>query len=251
MRCLRLFRGGCVATEISYERTTDEAWLGYGSFISGLIEKHGARRICEIGGGANPTLSAQYVAQRGIDYSILDISETELNKAPDTYHKIVADVASPGFSLGESRFDLIFSKMLAEHIRDGEQFHKNVLRLLSDRGLAVHFLPTLYTLPFVVNRLFPEALAEKLYRLFAFRDDYRYGKFPAYYSWCRGPIRSQMRRFEELGYEVLLYKGFFGHSGYYSKLPVLGKLHALKTTFLLRRPIPLLTSYAYIVLRKP
>ena len=238
-----------MAPEISYERTNDEAWHGYGGFITGLIGKHGAKKVCEIGGGANPVLTAEYIRRQGLDYSILDISETELNKAPDHYHKIVADISSRAFSL-EGSFDLVFSKMLAEHIRDGEQFHKNIFRILSKGGLAVHFFPTLYTLPFLVNRLFPEALAARVYNLFAFRDAYRYGKFPAYYSWCRGPLRGQIRKFEELGYEIVLYKGFFGHTGYYSKLPLLGKLHEWKTGLLLRRPIPLLTSYAYIVLRK-
>jgi SAM-dependent methyltransferase len=238
-----------MAPEISYERTTDEAWTGYGRFIAGLIEKHGSKRICEIGGGANPALTAEYIQRRGLDYSILDVSETELNKAPENYHKIVADIGSPDLSLNAS-FDLVFSRMLAEHIKDGERFHRNIYGMLSDGGLAVHFLPTFYTLPFVINRLFPEAFAEKLYNLFAYRDAYRYGKFPAYYSWCRGPIRSQIRKFEKLGYEIILYKGFFGHRGYYKKLPFLRKLHELKTEFMLRRPIPLLTSYAYIVLRK-
>ena len=53
---------------------------------------------------------------------VLDISGAELPKAPDTYHKVLADIASSDFDISD-RYDLIISKMLAEHISDAEQFH--------------------------------------------------------------------------------------------------------------------------------
>lgn len=238
-----------MTSRISYGKTED-AWRGYDRFVTEMIENNDAKRICDIGGGANPLLTTDYISRKGIDYSILDISEAELRKAPEQYNKIVADIASPEYSPSTAGFDLIFSKMLAEHLKDGEQFHKNVLRMLADDGVAVHFFPTLYTLPFLVNCLTPEALADKLLNMFALRDRNQYAKFPAYYSWCRGPIRNQLRKFEELGYEIIQYRGFFGHSGYYNRIPPLKKLHELKTNYLLKNPHPLFTSYAYIVLKK-
>src|ERR1700721_1406514 len=53
-------------------------------------------------------------------------------------------------------YDLVFSKMLCEHLPDARTFHANCLRLLRPGARAVHFFPTLYTLPFVANRLIPE-----------------------------------------------------------------------------------------------
>jgi uncharacterized UPF0146 family protein len=238
-----------MTSKISYGKT-EEAWRGYEHLIAEIIENNNGRRICDIGGGANPLLTPDYINQKGIDYSVLDISEAELNKAPKQYNKIVADISSPEFSPTTAGFDLVFSKMLAEHIKDGEQFHKNVLRMLTDDGLAVHFFPTLYALPFLVNYLTPEVLADKLLNVFAVRDRYQFAKFPAHYSWCRGPIRSQRRKFEKSGYEIIQYRGFFGHGGYYDRIPILKRLHELKTGYLLKRPNPLFTSYAYIVLKK-
>ncbi len=141
--------------------------------------------------------------------------------------------------------------MLAEHIKDGKQFHKNIFKLLDDKGVAVHFFPTLYSLPFLVNFLVPEKLATGLlYYLIPKRDFYQKAKFPAYYSWCRGPLNSQIRKFNNIGFKVIEYIGFFGHGTYYNTFNTLKRFHELKTDYLLKHPFPLLTSFAIIVLRK-
>ena len=194
---------------ILYEKA-EKMWIEYDQFIIDMIHKNDVKMICEIGGGANPLLSAEYIQATGIEYYILDISETELSKAPNHCNKIVADIAAPDFSFNTTKFDMVFSKMLAEHIKDGEQFHKNVIKMLTDRGSAVHYFPTLYTLPFLINYLVPETLAAKLLKWFASRDSYQYAKFPAYYSWCRGPTRNQLSRLESLGYEIVEYRGGSG-----------------------------------------
>jgi len=194
--------------------------------------------------------SQEYIEKKGINYTILDISEDELKKAPSGYKKLAANIASPELSLGDVSFDLVFSKMLAEHIRNGEQFHKNILRILARKGLAIHFFPTMYSFPFIVNKLVPERLADKLLNIFAPRDRYQHEKFPAYYSWCYGPTRKQMHEFNSLGYEVIEYRGFYGHS-YYRKVAPLRMLHDVKTRFFLRNPNPNFVNYAYVVLKKP
>jgi len=234
-------------TNISYG-TYMEAWDGFSSFLANLISKNHIKKICDIGGGANPVLSTDYIREKNLDYSLLDISEFELSKAPENYPKILADIASPNFNL-DNKFDLVFTKMLAEHITNPKQFHKNVLNCLNDNGLAVHYFPTLYTLPFFVNYIMPERLADILLHLFETRDRYKQAKFPAYYRWCRGPIRKQIQRFITMGYDIVEYRGFFGH-GYYKKITALDKLNRIKTNYLLKHPNPIFTSYAYVVLRK-
>lgn len=241
--------GAPITTRITYGNS-GEGWNGYESSVIEAIEKKNARIICDIGGGANPLLGEDYIQNKGISYYILDISEAELDKAPGTYKRIVKDIASQEFTPDTPTFDLVFSKMLAEHVKDGKQFHKNVLTMLAEDGLAVHFFPTLYALPFLVNRLVPETLAVKLADVLTPRDKHQHAKFPAYYSWCRGPVRSQIKKYEELGYEVIEYRGFFGHNPYYSRIGLLKRLHDIKTDYLLRRPNPLLTSYACVVLKK-
>jgi 2-polyprenyl-3-methyl-5-hydroxy-6-metoxy-1,4-benzoquinol methylase len=171
-----------------------------------------------------------------------------LSKAPENYTKILADIASPNFKI-DTKFDLVFSKMLAEHIIDAEQFHKNILSCLNYNGLAVHYFPTLYTLPFFINYIIPDHLADILLHIFDPRDRHQHAKFPAYYRWCRGPTRKQIQKFISLGYDVVEYRGFWGH-GYYNKIKVLDKIESIKTNFLLQHPNPFFTSYAYVVLKK-
>jgi SAM-dependent methyltransferase len=226
-----------------------EAWQGFFWAVRGLIEANNLKRVCDVGGGANPVLPSDYLDAKGIDYTILDISADELAKAPPGYRRVQADICARDLAdLGG--FDLIFTKMLAEHVVDGQVFHQNVLRLLSRGGIAFHFFPTLYAPPFVANRLLPERLTHTLLDIFSPRDKVKQGKFPAYYSWCRGPTSSQIERLEALGYEILEYRGFYGHS-YYKKLPPLHAACNAATEFLLKHPLPQLTTFAYLTMRKP
>lgn len=225
------------------------AWSDFHAVIRRMIEENSLKRICEIGGGANPLLKEDYIADQGLDYTILDISEEELEKAPSGYKKLVADIAdrSPKFA---PQFDLILSRMLAEHVRDAETFHSNVHALLVKDGFACHFFPTLFALPFMVNLLLPERLTGYILEVLSPRDRHNQGKFPAYYRWCYGPTGRQVKRLENLRYTVLDYKGFFGHEGYYRKLSVIKDIHRYFTRVLLKRPNPYLTSYAYVIMKK-
>lgn len=235
---------------ITYSREGRKEFL---LMIKELACQGEVQKVCEIGAGANPCLSMEFVKDQKLEYTILDASYEELEKASDGYKKIQADIASRDFSIPNecTSYDLVFSKMLAEHISNPRLFHINTLNMLSPNGLAIHFFPTLYALPFLVNCMLSERVASNLLDFFAPRDKYWHQKFPAYYRWCRGPLKSQIRRFEKLGYEVLEYRGFFGHAGYYKKLPFLRMIHEILIRVLIKHPVPFLTSYAYVLLKNP
>ena len=228
---------------------THTAWESYESTVAGLIDRYSLRRVCDVGGGANPVLPLSFIQARSIEYTLLDVSSDELAKAPEGYRKLTADVCDRR-QLPEGRFDLVFSKMVAEHVPSGREFHTNVFHMLAPGGIAFHFLPTLYSIPFVVNRLMPERLAAAALDAFDPRDQHQYAKFPAYYSWCVGPIPKQLDRLRAIGYEVVEYRGFFGHN-YYRKIPGVRSLHRALTRRLLERPDPRATSYAFMILRRP
>lgn len=231
------------------------AWTGYTPYVQDLIVGTGARQVLELGGGANPAIPLAFLRDHGVDYTVLDISPGELAKAPAGYRKVCADIGSTTLAFGglEARYELVFSKMLAEHVRNGEQMHRNVFRLLAPGGRAVHYFPTLYAPPFVLNRLLPESLTDHLLQwLEPGREKAgKKGKFPAYYSWCRGPTHRQLARLQGLGYKVDQYIGFFGHESYYQRVPGLLALHRQLSGWLTRHPVPALTSACYVVLSKP
>jgi|GEM_PF-246812 len=224
-----------------------------------LAESVSGGRVCEIGGGANPALPIELVERLGIEYTVVDVSQEELEKAPDEYRKICADITQPNHGV-EGPFDLIFSFWCAEHVADGEAFHRGVYNLLAEGGRALHLFPTLYAPPFVLNRLLSETFSEKLllwlqpYR----QKEGNHGKFPAKYSWCRGPSKRQIRKFQKLGFCVEEYAAFFGHSGkvafgagYLDRLPPLCRIHEWLSRCLLACPSPLLTTFAYVHLLRP
>lgn len=226
-----------------------EAWQDHAATVRRLIEHGGARTVCEIGGGANPSLPLSFARERGLEYTILDVSRAELDKAPDGYRKVAADICGDNLPLA-GRFDFMFSKMLAEHVASGHAFHRNVFRLLAPGGLAFHFFPTLYAPAFVANRLLPEDVSSRALQAFAPRDPHQHGKFPARYSWCRGPTRPQLARLRSLGYEIVAYRGFFGHD-YYRWIPPLHWASVRTAEWLCRHPWAPMTSFALVLLRKP
>lgn len=236
------------------------AWRGLPNRLCDLIQQEpAARRICEVGGGANPALTLKQVERLGVEFTLLDASESELAKAPPGYARLHMDACEES-NAPSAAFDFVFSRMLAEHIRRPVDFHRTIHRMLRPGGRAFHFFPTLYSPVFTANRLLPNWLTEPaLLAIQPVRSRVgRHGKFPAYYRWCLGPCRRQIRRFQRVGFEVEEYWGFFGHSGdctsgpgYYNRFPPLRRLHERLCRALARRPIPWLTSYAYVLLRKP
>ncbi len=238
-------------TLIDY-RDSELAWQNVKSTIQAAIIESGAKRVLEVGAGANPLFPEEFLIAHKLDYTALDISATELAKAPDCYRKMVTNICDDKLPV-DQQFDFIFSRMLAEHVPSGEAFHRNVYKLLAPGGRAFHFFPTMWAPPYVLNRFLPERLAEALLHLFQ-RGRERHGKvgkFPAFYSWCRGPLPGQIKKFEALGYQVESYIGHFGHRGYYLKFPPLLKVHDWLTGWLLANPQPWLTSFAYLTLRRP
>lgn len=217
-------------------------------FIKEIIISYNLKKILEIGSGANPTIDVSTVRDLNLEYTTSDIEEGELNKADDIYKKVILDLSSEKIDLTE-RYDLIFSRMLGEHISDGEVFHKNIYKLLNPNGLSAHCFSTLYALPFLLNRFMPESLSDILLGKFAPRDEEKHGKFIAYYSWSRGPSKKMIEKFIVIGFEIIEYNGYFGHN-YYKKISPLNKLEQLKAKWLVKYPIPLLTSYATVVLKK-
>lgn len=230
-----------------------ESLPGFGAhkdWFRDLIREHGAKDVLEIGAGANPTLGPDAVRELRLQsHTINDVSADELRKAPAGAKTLCADFAAPNLGI-EDRFDFAFSRMVNEHVRDGHVYYGNIHRALKPGGVTAHVFSTLYSLPFVVNRLLPESLSAALLDIFARRDHHKDGKFRAYYSWSRGPSRRQFRRFESLGFDVLQYTGYFGHLYYKNRLQPLHWLEQRKSALLLRMPSAHLTAYASVVLRK-
>lgn len=229
--------------------TGTELFLGYEDFIRSYIDRETVTHVCDLGGGRKPLLDVHDIDGAEIDYTMVDISQRELDLAPPHFRKICADAAGTDFAISEE-FDLVFSKMLVEHIADGPQLHRNVFRSLKPGGYAIHFFPTLLTLPFLANAVIPERLSNALLDLVAPRERVVEEKFPAYYRSTWGPTNRQLAFFREFGYEVESYHAGFGHA-YYNRIRPLKWIAEQWWTMASARKYYLFTTYAVVVLRKP
>jgi len=227
-----------------------EGWDKFPGFIEEVIATHSPKRVCEIGAGANPAIGPEVVRRHGLEFHAVDEVETELLKSgmaqTSVYDVCAQDAPVPG-----APYDLIFSRMTAEHFRDPEHAYRNMFEALTPGGFSVHCFATLYTLPFVFNRLLPDRVSDFLFDLFSPRNRERHDKFKAYYAHCRGPLESQLQFFRNLGFDVHEYRAYFGHNYYAFRLPFLHFVHRQKTNLLLKAPIALFTSYATVILRRP
>lgn len=245
VQTVRANRGDVVYTDI------EDLWQSYEDVLLRLAHEINAQDIGELGGGANPIVADSerwgFARQR----TVLDISAVELEKAQTSVETRVADLCKP-ITDDLSAYDLVFSQMLCEHLPKPQQFHQNCFNLLRPGGLAVHFFPTLYTLPYVLNKIIPEETARSILRKVqpGRLDDPKREKFPAFYRWTTGPTAKATKRFESVGFEVAGWEACFGHR-YYEVLPPLHAVEVSKSNFLLKHPVPALTSFAVVILRKP
>jgi SAM-dependent methyltransferase len=203
------------------------------------------RHVCEIGGGRNPLFSPEELAAFDVEYTILDISQAELDLAGPEYHKLCCSIEETDH---QPEFDMMYSKMVIEHVSNTQLAYENIRDKLNPRGVCLSFHPTLYALPFIVNLLLPERLSRKVLGLIFPSRMNEESKFPARYSWCFAS-RKIVRRLKVLGFRDALIVPFYGHT-YYKNIPVLRSLENWWHGVARRADLKASASYAYTIVRR-
>jgi len=218
----------------------------YETQLLGLISSRSKPDVLELGGGGRPMWDlADAPASMG-SYTVNDYDPGELAKISDGYRKACFDVCGDASAFA-GQYDVVFSRYLAEHLPDGLAMHRNVLKVLKPGGVAIHLVPKLYASPFVVNSLLPERLAHKL--LVKYFPHRLTGKFPAYYSLCRGNVDAIRVAIHSLGYSEATIKAYYGHE-YYDRIPGLRQVDGLAAAIAARQDWSWYASYAMIMVRK-
>jgi SAM-dependent methyltransferase len=237
------------AQERLRQRWYTSAFDDYKNTVTDMIKTYGFRNILEVGGGRSPLLSLAEADDLCVKYTVNDISQRELDLAPGWTSKACFDIAGRDAPAGE--FDLIFSRMVMEHVRDASQAYKNLFELLAPGGIGLHFHPTLFAPPFVINCLLPDSVSRKVLSIFGHRftdtiDEYP--KFPAYYSWCRNS-ESVRQKIMAMGFSEVELVDFYGH-GYFKKIPGIHQIDASLSRLALKQGLRAFASYAYTLVRR-
>jgi 2-polyprenyl-3-methyl-5-hydroxy-6-metoxy-1,4-benzoquinol methylase len=242
---------------LNYDSSEGWAWDNYRAVVLALAQARRAKRrqdetvrMLEIGGGRGPLLRPAEAAAAGIAVTVNDIDARELSLGPAEFDKAQFDIAgvTPSELLG--RFDLIVSRMVMEHVADGRKAWTNMAALLAPGGIAMAFHPTLYAPPFVVNRLFPEALTARVLRLFfPGRHDGDYPKFPARYELCVTNLSRIAPILKDCGFSEVLIAPIWGH-GYFRHIPLLREMDAALQRLAEARDWRWLSTYAFTLARR-
>lgn len=230
-------------TQVDVPNDWESGMMRYGEVLKALVAGYPAAKILELGAGRWPSFRLDEMPRTIASYTVNDISEHELSLLPDGYEKACFDVSGDAANFSDS-YDVVFSRFLAEHVPDGVAMHRNVYRVLRPGGVAFHLIPTLYALPFVLNKLAPERLTTPLLKVLSPRRAIS-PKFPAHYSACYGSPARMTAMLREIGYQRVEVQTFYGHF-YYEKIPLLRTLHRSFSALAARRDWHLLGTYAYI-----
>jgi SAM-dependent methyltransferase len=220
--------------------------------VRDLCGSLGAKHIVEIGAGRDPLFDRDEIAALGVNMTVNDISPGELAVLPEGYRAACFDVAGDISQLGylHNSFDFAFSRMVFEHVEDGQRAWANLFKLLAPGGVALAFVPTLYSVPFVLNRLLPDSICAAITRtLFPNRAGDDDPVFPARYSWTFASDRRMRPMLSAIGYREIAVLPFYGH-GYYEPFPIIRDIHLRFTALARRYDWRLLASFAYIAVRK-
>ena len=217
----------------------------------GIIEQHHPVTVLEVGAGTNPTLSADDVNRMGLRYVVNDESADQLRDVPGGFDVLTGSITDE--TVGEpNSFDLIFSRMVNEHVADGRSYYHKIASLLRPGGVSAHLFSTLWAFPFAANFVLPPTMSDRLLdRIHPWNDGDSLEKFRAHYSWSRGPTRRSIENLHSVGLEVVSYQGYFGHGYYATRFPWLDRIEQAKATWLARHPVPMCTAYASLLVRKP
>ncbi len=185
--------------------------------------EQGFVKLLEIGGGRDPLFSPEEITEMGVAYTVNDISADELAKADTRYTKQVFDISGNIEAIPDQKYDFVFSRMVFEHVPSAPRAYANTLALLVPGGVGMNFHPTLFALPFLINKALPEWISWRLLRSFVpNRRPEQVPKFPAHYSLCSSSERTR-NRISSIGFSDVFIVPFYAHN-YYKKIPPLHSL---------------------------
>ena len=211
-----------------------------------FIEESRNKKILEIGSGRFPFIIKLKDKNIKVDYYGIDISESEIMRSPVKYYHFVQDFTENNVAL-DHKFDAIFSRFVCEHVKNADSFYRNIYNHLSDGGISIHLFPNLFSFPFLINRILPEALSSFIISLFFPRREINDNKFPAYYKMCH--IIGSKNVLKKIGFRNVSFKPYYGHH-YFDNIAVVTNIADTYFGFKKSIGLKILAEYYILELEK-
>lgn len=239
-----------IVADLGYPSHWHWCWDNYKPTIIALSRARGLSHHLEIGAGRDPLFQPDEAKALGLDITLNDISAHELSLAPSGYNKVQSDIASPHAPdiLGRNKYDLAYCRMVMEHVPDVAAMWRNINEVLAPGGVALSFFPTLYALPYLLNKLMPERLSRFLLET-VFPERKPNGndpKFPAHYNYCFSGEDVLMPMLREAGFSDAVILPFWGYA-YFNKFPGIREIDAAFNQLATRRNWRSLSSFSYVL----
>lgn len=176
--------------------------------------------VIDIGGGKNPVISLPLKQQLGLRVAGLDISESELGRAPaGVYDTVIcADVTQ---YRGTSSADVALCAALIEHVTDTSSALRAIFTTIKPGGVALLFVPCRNALYARINLMLPAKLKRwLLHIIYGHHPEVKANLtgFPAYYDRCTPRDFQEMGN--SIGFIVELLQVYFA-CGYFQFMPPL------------------------------
>jgi len=240
----RLEAARALLARLGGDADSDRMWDAYKPLVLGLSRDLGLARHLEIGGGRDPLLTPEEATRDGLSVTVNDISQEELDHAPAAFRTACFDIAGDAPA---GAYDLIYSRMVMEHVPDVARMWANIHGLLAPGGVAISLYPTLYAFPFVLNKLIPERMSSAIVgALFPNRTAHEDPKFPAHYDWCYGGEARMRPMMATAGFQDFAVVPFFDHA-YYVRFPIVRDVHRVYAAGMRRLDWRVGTAYALMI----
>lgn len=193
--------------------TTDGNRFFVDTFFLRFLEPH--QRVVDLGGGRHPAISLDVKQKRELEVIGIDISEEELDLAPDGAYdrKICADVTRYE---GDGIADVVICQSLLEHVQSTDHAFHAIATSLKVNGVALLFAPSRNAVFARINLILPERMKRAV--LFALYPSARGSQgFLSYYDRCT-PLQFEKMAGDH-GLEVVERHLFFSSSYFTFFLP--------------------------------
>ncbi len=167
--------------------------------------------VLDVGGGRHSLFAEQRRMELGHLLVGLDIAHEELRHNQRIDAGLVAD-ACRRLPFADACADLLVTRSVLEHLYNNEEFLREAYRVLKPGGSMAHVFPCRYAPFALVNRLLPNAVAQRL--LYYFFPQWRDScGFKVYYRNCYDPRMPNLMR--QLGFEITQYRVRYYQSIYF------------------------------------